>query len=126
MTRFFIAKPTPTTSRVARGWDKTMDFPAYRTADGRLLAWSGEMPLPEIGAHIFITMNGIGWAYVEGYFEEEGYVGVMTRATNPPKWLRDQRRRLAKDMRQPEWARRGIGCEFGAEIALKRPRKVAA
>jgi hypothetical protein len=46
----------------------------------------------------------------------------MTRATNPPLWLRRQNRQSAKDMANPLWMREGIGCEFGTEIALKNPR----
>jgi hypothetical protein len=68
-------------------------------------------------------MNSIGWASVEGFFAEDGYVGVMTKAEDPPQWLRDQRERVATryTSETPEWLKRGIGCEFGAEIALEQP-----
>lgn len=124
---FFIPKPVPTGVTVTR---KSLDqgredlvFPSYQTADGRLLMWSGDFDLPEIGQRIYITMNGIGWAIVVGYFECEGYLGVMTKPTKPPKWLRKRNREDALDMSKPEWYRRGIGCEYGTEIALTGPRK---
>jgi hypothetical protein len=98
-------------------------FPTYAEMDGNLLKWSGSFPLPEVGAHVYITMNNIGWAYVEGYFASAGYLGVMTRATNPPAWLRRQQRERANCPNSPEWVRKGIGCEFGTEIALTKPRR---
>jgi hypothetical protein len=84
---------------------------------------SAPFPLPAIGTRIYITMNNIGWATVEGFFAEGGYLGVMTKAENPPEWLRQQRQRAATRYtpETPEWLKRGIGCEFGAEIALEQP-----
>lgn len=117
--QFFIAKPTPTDKPVQDGG---ATFAGYRTADGRTLKWSGKLPLPEVGQRIYITMNGIGWAVVKGYFESEGYIGVMTLATRPPKWLRDQRQRDIKSGRpMPGWMLEGIGCEFGTEIFAEAP-----
>lgn len=126
MERFFIAQPTATTETKTTSVGDT--FPAYREADGNLLMWSGAFPLPEIGSRVFIVMNSIGWAVVKGYFASEGFLGVMTLATNPPKWLRAQQRRerQRQDGRQrPQWMLDGIGCEFGAEIELKRPKTEA-
>jgi len=112
MERFFILTPTPT------------DRPdVYLDASGNQMKWSGKFPIPAIGTKVFITMNGIGWATVKGYFESYGYVGLMTLAARPPKWLRDQHKRDAQDLGQPKWIREGIGCEFGAELALKKPTK---
>jgi hypothetical protein len=47
----------------------------------------------------------------------------MTNAENPPEYLRKQRERAATryTSETPEWLKRGIGCEFGAEIALDQP-----
>ena len=119
--RFFILTPTPTDRRGTASNGREM--PIYLDASGKEMWWSAEFPIPAIGQRIFITMNGIGWAVVKGYFESEGYVGVMTIATRPPKWLRDQHKRDLKSGRAlPGWMREGIGCEFGTEIALKRPK----
>jgi hypothetical protein len=128
--RFFIPEPVATGEMSKpRKLDDAV-FPTYREDDGNLLKWSGDFPLPKVGDRIYITMNGIGWAFVQGYFESEGYLGVMTFATKPPAWLRQQNKKAAKDVTKPEWYRRGIGCEFGTEIALKNPnlkrRKEAA
>ncbi len=69
-------------------------------------------------------MNNIGPADVVGYLKEDGYVGVMTKAINPPKWLVEQRERDKSRVgydAYPEWLKNGVGCEFGAEIALLEP-----
>jgi len=98
-----------------------MTFMVYRTEAGEDLKWSAKFPLPKIGDHIRITMNGIGEAEVVGFFKEGGFVGVMTRALNPPKWLKDQREKEQKSSSfdsLPVWRKEGIGCQFGAEIAL--------
>jgi hypothetical protein len=113
--KFFIDMPT------AAGV-KDDGFALYDSGEERL-RWSAPFPLPAIGSRIFITMNSIGWASVEGFFAEDGYVGVMTKAEDPPQWLRDQRERVATryTSETSEWLKRGIGCEFGAEIALEQP-----
>lgn len=101
-----------------------MEFAVYMDENGNPLKWSANFPLPEIGSRVYIILNRIGWAVVKGYFAEAGYLGVMTLATNPPKWLRDQRKRNQKDPRfvnSPDWVKEGIGCEFGAEIQLNPP-----
>lgn len=114
---FFIAQPIATGKKSK----KTKDMPAFRLyRSGALtLKWSNEKEPPAIGQEITITMNGIGPAIVKGYFASEDFLGVMTLATNPPKWLREQRERDRKDVRnklRPGWWLEGIGCEFGAEI----------
>lgn len=122
--RFFILTPTPTS--------KTHEHCAiYLDASGMEMRWSAKFPIPAIGQRIFITLNGIGWAVVKGYFVSEtsyaNYVGVMTLPTNPPAWLKAQNRRDKKareNRNQPQWMIDGIGCEFGAEIELKRPKLV--
>lgn len=114
--KFFIERPTFTGEAQGK-----QGMTVYTTAEGESLLWSGKgFPLPNIGAQVRITMNNIGPAEVVGYFQEEGYLGVMTRAANPPQWLKDQRERDRKNPRhadKPQWWKDGIGCEFGTEIA---------
>jgi hypothetical protein len=102
---------------------KDEGFALYDFGDQRL-KWSAPFPLPALGTRVYITMNNIGWASIEGFFAEDGYVGVMTRAEDPPQWLREQRLRDQANPRhadKPDWWKQGIGCEFGAEIALEKP-----
>jgi hypothetical protein len=119
--RFFILTPTPIdqTETVKHPDGSKEDFPLYLDASGKPMKWSASFPIPAINDRVCITMNGIGPAIVKGYFESEGFVGVMTLPLNPPKWLRDQRKREAKEPNyasKPKWVKEGIGCEFGAEI----------
>ena len=72
--KFFIDMPTP-------AGVKDDGFALYDSGEQRL-RWSVPFPLPAIGVSIYITMNSIGWA-VEGFFAEDGYLGVMTKAENP-------------------------------------------
>lgn len=91
----------------------------YRTANGEILKWSAVFPLPALGQRIRLTMNGIGEAEVVGFFKEEGFVGVMTKALNPPERLKKQRareRESAAFVNLPQWRKDGIGCEFGSEV----------
>jgi len=114
--QFLIEMPTP-------AGVKDEGFALYDFGD-QCLKWSAPFPLPALGTRVYITMNNIGWASVEGFFAEDGFLGVMTRAENPPQWLRDQRKRDLENPRHadnPEWWKKGIGCEFGAEIALDKP-----
>jgi len=46
---------------------------------------------------------------------------ITTLPENPPKWLVEQNKRDSKNRVRPQWMREGIGCEFGAEIALTEP-----
>ena len=113
--KFFIDKPEDLRTESKDG------FPLYRDSDGNLLKWSGAIPLPGLNQRVWITMNRIGWAVVKGWFSEAGFVGVMTEALEPPAWLVAQRKRQARDMKQPLWDRQGIGCEVGAENAGSKP-----
>lgn len=113
--KFFIPKPKATREKIGA------DGRVYVTREGIRLGWSNPLPLPMIGDHIDITMNSIGRARVEGYFMEGGYVGVMTKALYPPKWLVQQRKEVPADA--PQWIRDGIGCEFGREISIRKPRR---
>jgi hypothetical protein len=123
--KFFIPRPELTTELLSKGDGKM--FPAYRAEDGELLKWSAPFPLPEIGTRIYVTLNGIGWAEVKGYMSSAGWLGVMTLPENPPAWLREQIKRQNKEFSsspkrfRPPWMQDGIGCEFGAEIALTKP-----
>jgi len=46
----------------------------------------------------------------------------MTLPINPPMWLCEQWLE-EKDSDRPEWAKQGIGCEFGSELSLVAPAK---
>lgn len=120
---FLIPRPAETDGDVTRETHDQHSTTArvYRTEAGKQLKWSAAFPLPQIGDRVRITMNNIGEAEVMGFFKEGGWVGVMTKALQPPKWLQDQRdrERRSKDFNTlPAWRKDGIGCEFGAEIAL--------
>lgn len=130
--RFFIDTPVPTNRKGTGDNSHCTIYLEQHTS--RELLWSADFPLPKVGSRVFINMNHIGWAEVKGYFESDtqhgAYLGVMTKATNPPAWLKAQQRDTAKDMSKPQWMRDGIGCEFGTEIRLSNPndkrRKVKA
>ena len=68
--QFLIEMPTP-------AGVKDEGFALYDFGDQRL-KWSAPFPLPALGTRVYITMNNIGWASIEGFFAEDGYVGVMT------------------------------------------------
>jgi len=123
--RFMIDGPDRATEVVTvrqtgDGRDQTIHV--YEDANlGDKVMWTAAFPLPEIGDWIYITMNGIGYAQVQGYFASHlddgtAYIGTMSKAICPPKWLVDQQAEHALDARRPEWSRRGLGCEFGTEI----------
>ena len=69
--RFFIDKLTP-------AGVKDEGFALY-DFEGERLRWSAPFPLPAIGTRIYITMNSIGWATVEGFFAEAGYLGLLPK-----------------------------------------------
>lgn len=102
--KFFIPAPAPTN-----------DPKEFTSADGRPLKWSGSVPPPSIGSEIHVTMNGIGPAIVTGYFESEGWLGIMMLPINPPKWLVQQRKSNRTSGGLP-WQKAGIGCVFGVEF----------
>ncbi len=122
--RFLIPRPAESDNGIVtedKGDGLKVAYQVYRTAEGEDLKWSARFPLPQIGDRIKITMNGIGDAAVVGFFSEEGFVGVMTRAFNPPKWQSKQRERDRRSSgwnSRPNWYKEGIGREFGTEIAL--------
>lgn len=115
--KFCIPKPTYIWQEVPG----QQSFALYQTADGETLKWSGTFPLPDIGTKIYISMNSIGDAIVKGYFAEEGYVGVMAIALDPPAWLVSQRKRNLTHKRAtgesiPTWIKEGQSTVFGSEI----------
>jgi hypothetical protein len=122
--RFFILTPQATGRTSANTLGKQLAV--YLDASGTEMLWSAPFALPAIGQRIYVTMNGLGWAKVRGYFTEHGndawYLGVMTELEKPPAWLRRQRKERMND-KLPQWAKDGIGCEYGAEIALTKPRQ---
>ena len=50
------------------------------------LYWSGTFPIPTVGSHVHVYMNGFGDGMVVGYKEAEGYLGVVVQVTDPPDW----------------------------------------
>jgi hypothetical protein len=118
--RFFIPPPTPT-SETRKDADENL-LPVYLDEKGGRLLWSGDFPLPEIDSRVFVKMNNIGWSLVKGYYASAGYVGVMTLPINPPAWLCEQWL-TEQDSISPEWAKQGIGYEFGSELSLAEPAK---
>ena len=76
-------------------------LPAYapmtKTAEGLvdkdpegLPVWSNETPPPAIGEKINIRVNGIGPARVDGYYTQEGYLGLVTTVDAWPPRLAAQ------------------------------------
>lgn len=55
------------------------------------LTWTGPFPIPTVGRHIHILMNGFGEAVVTGYQSYEGerktYLGIIVDLINPPDWF---------------------------------------
>ena len=99
-------------------------FGVYLDQSQNRMRWSASFPLPRIGDRVKVNMNGIGVAKVVGYFSSPGgkdsgiFLGVMALPEDPPKWLRDQVKRAAKDESRPQWIRDGVGCYFGTELEL--------
>jgi len=134
----YIPRPKATggTIPVSLG-DKTENFPAYEAEGFPALKWSGKMPLPGIGDRIYVRMNSLGWAKVEGYYESAGYLGLMVLPEDPPEWyirqvhqkeretraarrIGPEKAKLERIREWPNWIRRGVGVVFGAEIALTK------
>lgn len=120
---FFIDRPSIFVGYVTKATSEnsSQKYLVYRTNEREYLNWSAKFPLPRIGDRIHITMNGIGPANVVGFFKEEGFIGVMTKAINPPQWLvnqREQERKSPKWDSLPDWRKQGIDCEFGAEVDI--------
>lgn len=119
--RFFILTPTPTgRTRPGAPPFQHLGYSIYLDASGKEMLWSADFPIPAVGARVFVTMNGIGWARVEGFFESCGYVGLMIKPTKPPRYYRENTRKAQANPNKPTWMKEGIGCVFGAEVALKR------
>jgi hypothetical protein len=117
--RLFVPAPV-LTSEKGKGRGEEL-LPVYVDDEGQRVLWSGDFPLPSLESRVFITMNGIGWAVVKGYFVSAGYLGVMTLPIDPPVWLCRQWIEEQKNA-SPEWAKQGIGCEYGSELALVAPK----
>jgi hypothetical protein len=105
--RFFIPRPMATGRLID---DEGSPMREFHNERGIALKWSGENPLPEVGQMVRIEMNDIGPAVVMGYFESDGYLGIMSRPVTLPKWYEAKPEDL-------DWQRNGIGCEFGCEIS---------
>lgn len=52
--------------------------------------WGGDIPPPQIGERVRISINGIGPGRVLEYFEQEGYLGVTVQPDNAPAWYLKQ------------------------------------
>lgn len=46
----------------------------------------GGAEAPAIGARVKVGFNNLGHGAVAGYFAEDGYVGVLVKADQPPEW----------------------------------------
>jgi len=57
--------------------------------------WSGRAPPPPVGATVVVGVSRIGVGKVLGYFEEEGFLGVVVLPANPPDWYVKQNGRNA-------------------------------
>ena len=56
------------------------------------LTWASDRPMPSVGDKIHVTMNGLGYATVIGFFVEKGspetnYIGLKVEFLNPPEWF---------------------------------------
>jgi hypothetical protein len=51
---------------------------------------NGTATPPTIGSKIYVTMNKLGPATVKGYFVEGGWLGILVKLSDPPKWWREQ------------------------------------
>lgn len=48
--------------------------------------WSNVHPIPPVGTKVIVTMNRLGPGTIDGYFVEDGYVGVYVILHEPPAW----------------------------------------
>lgn len=74
--------------------------------------WSGASAPPALGDRVRVAINRMGYGTVTGYFEEEGFLGLMVRLDALPAYLVRQRRMDGKAPSDPVHV-------FGAE--LERP-----
>lgn len=52
--------------------------------------WSGRRAIPVKGDRVRIYVNDLGCGTVTGHFTEEGYLGVIVKLDEPPKWWTKQ------------------------------------
>ena len=129
MEHSYIPQPKAVATEIADG----DNFAIYEAEGFPGLKWSGKMPLPKIGERIYASMNSLGWAKVEGYYESGGFLGLMLRFENPPDWYERQRQGNVREHEQakklgpekaqtervrlmPQWILDGLGVCFGAEV----------
>jgi len=113
--RFFIPAPVNTGEILLGTEEGDAPMAIYRNERGQDLKWSALFTVPVVGQMIRIEMNDIGPAVVMGYFESDGYLGIMSRPVTLPHWHEARPEDL-------DWQRAGIGCEYGAEISLLKER----
>jgi hypothetical protein len=70
--------------------------------------WSGKNPPPAIGERIKVSMNRLGWGRVAKYFVEHGWLGVLVKFEDPPKWYVTQNKERG--------GRDALGHIYGMEI----------
>lgn len=73
---------------------------------GRTLTWSGER-IPAVGERVLCVPNGLGYGTVEGYFQSNGWLGVVVKLESPPEWHVKQNK--GKPLS-------GLALVYGAEI----------
>lgn len=49
--------------------------------------WTGSFT-PKKGDKILVTFNNLGTGTIEGFFSENGYIGVLVKPDKPPDWWR--------------------------------------
>jgi hypothetical protein len=68
------------------------------------LKWSGDQPPPAVGTVIAVTMwTAPGLGEVTGYFEEGGWLGLLTRMWTAPDWFAKQNPGRIAHVFGPEW-----------------------
>jgi hypothetical protein len=132
-TRFYIPKPDITDEMVPHELNATHVMRVYLNQDRKPIFWSGVMALPQIGDEIYVKSGKPEPFVVKGYFEEDGYLGVMALPVKrTKKAILQLKREIAlerKEGRDPAaWVEEGLRCYFAVEISLTRPvarKKVA-
>lgn len=105
--RFFIPTPMPTNHKVATA----TKYAIYLDEAGKELKWSGKIKLPLKGERIYMSINAIGYGEVTGYFESEGWLGLMVKPEDPPDWWKKQNAKV-----RDATVHHGLCCVFGLEI----------
>jgi hypothetical protein len=101
-----------------RAWRKNPEGSQYelmeapetaRNPSGTLAGWSSKNPVPKIGDHVEIHMNGFGGGTVLDYFVECNWLGVRVLIDKCPAWF-------AKQHPDRNWA-----MVFGVDLDARTP-----